>query len=142
MTPEDLARIHAAAFTQARPWSAAEFADLLDSPLVHLTPAPHGFALWRAVAGEVELLTIAVAPEAQGHGHGTRLMHAFLTEAAQVAEDVFLEVAADNAPAHALYVKAGFAESGRRPGYYSRSNGAAIDAILMSRRLCPVDNSV
>ena len=47
----------------------------------------------------------------------------------------FLEVAADNAAAQALYARAGFAESGRRRGYYRRPDGSGLDALVMQRAL-------
>lgn len=127
---EQLAALHGRAFTVPRPWSAAEFAGLLDSPLCFLVSVPGGFALGRVVAGEAELLTIAVEPEQQGQGIGRGLMAAFLAEArARGAEHVFLEVAADNARARALYAGAGFVETGRRRGYYD-----GVDAVVMVRQ--------
>jgi ribosomal-protein-alanine N-acetyltransferase len=51
------------------------------------------------------------------------------------AESLFLEVAADNPAAIDLYVAAGFAEVGRRRGYYSRRGYPAVDALIMRRDL-------
>ena len=130
MTPQALAQLHAAAFTSGRPWSADEFASLCAEAHTCLTTAEHGFALWRAVAGEAELLTIAVAPDRQGRGIGTALMRDWMAEAAQQADTAFLEVAADNAPACALYGKCGFAKVAERPAYYSRETGK-VDAWVM-----------
>jgi ribosomal-protein-alanine N-acetyltransferase len=134
VTPDELAAIHAAAFTEApRPWSAAEFADLLASPLCFLCAEPGGFALGRAVAGEAELLTIAVRPEAQGQGKGGALLAAFLAEAARRgASRCFLEVSERNAPAIALYRRAGFALAARRRHYYVDRSGPA-DALMMEK---------
>lgn len=131
MTPADMAKIHAAAFKQSRPWSVAEISDLLGSPLVRAETAAHGFALWRAIAGEAELLTIAVAPETQRRGIGTDLMRRFLQNAADMADVAFLEVAADNSSAIALYQRHGFAPSGLRKAYYPRPGGHNVDAIVM-----------
>jgi ribosomal-protein-alanine N-acetyltransferase len=47
------------------------------------------------------------------------------------AGPVFLEVSAANAAALALYRAAGFAEAGRRPGYYRTPEGAALDALVL-----------
>jgi len=119
-----------------RPWSEGEIADLLASPLCFVVTAPQGFAMGRLVAGEAELLTIAVDPVAQGQGVGRRLMRAFLDDLQQRgAETVFLEVAEGNAPARALYSRAGFVVTGRRRGYYHTPDGAAVDAVVMARRL-------
>ncbi len=131
MTPQDMAQIHAAAFTDARPWSASEFATLLESPHVFISQQPQGFALVRVVAGEAELLTIAVHPDHQGQGTGRALMSDWMAQAAATASEAFLDVAADNAPACALYAACGFVPAGRRTGYYRRSGAEAVDALLM-----------
>ena len=136
MTPDALAALHAAAFADQRPWSAAEFASLCDSPHVFLIPHPHGFALGRVILDEVELLTIATAPAARRQGIGRALLGAFETEAkGRGAALAHLEVAADNAPAMALYRACGWAETGRRKGYYPRADAGAVDAVLMQKRL-------
>lgn len=129
MTPPELAKIHAAAFTLSRPWSSAEFSDLLSQPTTHLFTQRGGFALVQTVAGEAELLTIAVYPEQQGIGIGRALMHDW-TRHVDV-ELAFLEVAADNLAALALYKSFGFAEVGRRAAYYARESGPSTDAIVM-----------
>ena len=137
MTPFDLATLHARAFTTPRPWSEAEFSALLTDPLAFLlVEGDAGFLLGRAVAGEAELLTLAVAPEARGRGLGRRLVSRFLYQARlRGADEAFLEVAEDNAPARAVYSRAGFTESGRRRGYYILPQGRAVDALVMRRML-------
>ena len=136
MTAADLALLHGAAFTMPRPWTAAEFADLMASPLVFLLNAPGGFVMGRVVADEAELLTIAVAPDRRGRGIAWALMQRFLDELAhRNAAHVFLEVAQSNAPARALYRKAGFSDGGLRRGYYHDSTGHPFDAIVMTRRI-------
>lgn len=130
MTPDSLSALHAAAFTQDRPWSASEFRSLLDSPHCHLDHRPHGFALWRAVAGEAELLTIATHPDHRRRGIAQDLMATWMTAAATLADTAFLEVAADNQSAIALYAKSGFETVSRRPKYYARPSGK-VDALLM-----------
>ena len=127
-----MARLHAAAFTTPRPWSEAEFSDLLASPHVFTVAEPAGFLIGRAVAGEAELLTVAVDPSARRQGIGTRLITGFLAEArAKNAESVFLEVAADNLAARALYAAAGFQPAGIRRGYYRTPLGQPVDALLL-----------
>ncbi|OYU17132.1 MAG: ribosomal-protein-alanine N-acetyltransferase [Rhodobacteraceae bacterium PARR1] len=133
MTPADLAALHAACFTTPRPWSAAEFADLISNRLVFLLTEPGGFLMGRVIADEAEVLTIAVDPAHRQQGIGARLMRRFLTESAsRGATSAFLEVAEGNIPARALYTRAGFAESGRRRGYYHLPDGTPDDALVMT----------
>jgi [ribosomal protein S18]-alanine N-acetyltransferase len=137
MTPAALATLHARAFTMPRPWSADEFAGWLADPLAFLlVEGDAGFLLGRAVAGEAELLTVAVAPEARGRGLGQRLVARFLYQARlRGAEVAFLEVAEDNGPARTVYSRAGFTDSGRRRGYYRRPQGGTVDALVLRRVL-------
>lgn len=139
MTSSDLATLHAAAFTMPRPWTADEFASLIARKGVFLiTHQTNGFALGRALAGEAELLTMAVVPNAQGQGIGHRLMDDFIAQARALgAEDVFLEVATTNAPAIALYLAHGFEDRGVRKGYYSAADGTPVDARVMGKTLKP-----
>lgn len=136
MTPEALADLHARCFTMPRPWSRDEFADLLASPHVFLVSRPQGFALGRVIAGEAELLTIAVAPQARRTGLGHALMRDFEAKARTLAaQEVFLEVAETNTPARALYRAQGYAEAGYRKSYYQAPNGARIDALILRKTL-------
>ncbi len=133
MTPDALAALHAACFTSPRPWSAAEFADLLSNPRVFLLTESGGFLMGRVIADEAEVLTIAVGPDQRQQGIGARLMRRFLTESSQRgAASAFLEVAEGNTPARALYARAGFTESGRRRGYYLHPDGTPDDALVMT----------
>lgn len=133
-----MAALHGASFTMPRPWRADEFRALLSSPRVFaLTEGTQGLLLGQVVVDEAELLTIAVYPTQRGQGMGRRLMQAFLAEAARRgATSAFLEVAADNAAALALYLACGFARTGQRRGYYHGPSGA-VDAVLMARPLGP-----
>lgn len=128
---ELLARLHASAFSAA--WSAAEIAALGG---VALRVGEDGFILVRTVAGEAEILTVGVRPDARGAGVGRALVQAALGEAAAAgAESVFLEVAEDNIPARRLYAGLGFAGVGRRPGYYPRPGAGPVDALVLRRAL-------
>lgn len=90
----------------------------------------------QAIAGEAELLTIAVDPAARRQGQGGYLLQAFIERARLLgSERAFLEVAADNAPAIHLYTRAGFDQTGRRKGYYHRPDGTREDALVMALML-------
>jgi ribosomal-protein-alanine N-acetyltransferase len=128
-----LAALHAMAF--ADPWPASAFAALLSLPETRLDAVADGFILTRLAADEAEILTLAVCPLGRRRGVGRRLVDtASAALAAEGATRLFLEVAEDNAAARALYAKAGFAEVGRRPGYYGRPSGT-VDALVLARDL-------
>lgn len=137
--PEALAALHARSIRTPAPYSAADFAGFLVDPLAFvLVEGDAGLLLGRAVAGEAELLTIAVAPEARRRGLGRKLIARFLYQAQlRAAERAFLEVAADNSAAIALYESAGFARAGVRRGYYLTPEGQRVDALVMARELAP-----
>ena len=93
-----------------------------------------GFVLARQAADEAEILMLAVLPAARRQGLGRRLVEACAAEAARHgATTLFLEVAAGNDAARALYRATGFAQVGRRRGYYA--DGA--DALVLRRPLSP-----
>lgn len=103
------------------------------------TDAVLGVLLARVVVDEAEILLLAVEPQARRRGIARLLLEAGLTAAnGRGARSVFLEVAAGNTGAAALYEREGFVRSGRRPGYYRRPGQPPDDAILMARKL-PVD---
>lgn len=136
MTPEALAVLHGLCFAHPRPWSAGEFTALLGAPGVFLCAGEKSFALGRVVAGEAELLTLAVHPDAQRAGLGRARLAAFEAEArTRGAEKAFLEVAADNAPALALYRSAGYGQTGARRGYYTTAAGQPVDALVLVKTL-------
>ena|SRR5271166_3229140 len=86
-----------------------------------------GFLVARHLAPEWELENIAVAPEARRSGLGMQLLNAFLTRVKETdSQSVFLEVRESNAPARALYDKAGFHQTGRRNAYYADPSEDAI----------------
>jgi ribosomal-protein-alanine N-acetyltransferase len=129
MTPAEAARVHAAAFAPDRGWSPGEISDLLASAHVTLHAEDQAFALVRSFGEEAELLTLAVAPDVRRQGRARGLLQRWF--AAERAKTAFLEVAADNHPAIALYRDMGFAEIAVRKAYYTREKRAAVDALLM-----------
>lgn len=82
------------------------------------------------VSGEVaDVMTVAVAPAAQGHGLGRRLLDQLVARArAQGAQWLMLEVRADNLAARSLYEKRGFSVLQVRPRYYQPGD---VDAMVM-----------
>ena len=126
-------------------WDRASIAGLLGTPgcfafiAVEEDAGPVGLVIARTAGAESEILTIGILPDNRRAGHGRALADAAAGHAAgKGAEVQFLEVAADNAAALALYADCGFRQVGRRPGYYRRGGGR-VDAILLRRALAGPD---
>jgi [ribosomal protein S18]-alanine N-acetyltransferase len=104
--------------------------------LVQDNADPIGFALWRSVLDETELLLLAVVPPWRRHGIGSRLLARLMDDlCAQDQTELFLEVRERNNPARALYNRHGFVIIGRRARYYLGSGGVFEDALTMRRSL-------
>lgn len=86
------------------------------------------------LGGEVaDIMTMAVAPQAQGHGLGRRLLDELVARAiADHAAYLMLEVRADNAPARKLYDSRGFETISVRKRYYQPGD---VDALVMRLNL-------
>lgn len=79
------------------------------------------------MAGELEILNVAVIPELRGRGLGRLVFGRVLAEAtAGGMTRSVLEVRPSNTPALALYRRYGFAEVGRRVGYYPDTREDAL----------------
>ena len=121
-------------------WTRAMYRDELSQrDTRHYLVAEDGAESERAIVGyagliayddEAHVATIGVATAAQGKGIGSLLLDALLAEADRRSPVVLLEVRADNEVAQGLYRRRGFAEIGRRRGYYQPSG---TDAVVMKR---------
>ncbi|MEX2328311.1 MAG: GNAT family N-acetyltransferase, partial [Nitriliruptoraceae bacterium] len=79
------------------------------------------------LAGSAHVLDIAVDPAWQGRGVGRALLARLLAVADQWGVDgVTLEVRSGDGRARRMYGRAGFVESGTRPGYYPDGDDAVI----------------
>ncbi|AAL53159.1 ribosomal-protein-alanine acetyltransferase [Brucella melitensis bv. 1 str. 16M] len=130
-------RIHAVAFHHG--WSSDDFRSLIAQDTIFgFIARPQGkpneacgFVLARLVAGEAEILTIAVSRDVQRQGVGRMLMDGVLRHLYQErAETLFLEVDEANIAAQALYRRLGFQKVGDRPAYYETANGRSAALIL------------
>ena len=134
-----LAKLHAACFDKG--WSTSEFAGLLQSPgyaalLAHSAEGPVGFLLYRTAADEAEVITIGVDPALHRRGAGQALLNKAISQLKSFnIKTMFLDVAASNIEAIALYAKAGFLEVGKRKAYYARPNAPAEDALVLRLNL-------
>ncbi|MFZ5618736.1 MAG: ribosomal protein S18-alanine N-acetyltransferase [Pseudomonadota bacterium] len=123
----------------AASWGASAVADGLTAPHVAaLIAFPEGereaagFAFWRPLGEEAEILSIGVAPTKQRRGCARALLAEIIAQACgRGVRKLFLEVAVANAPAEALYATLGFERIGRRKRYY-RNGG---DALVMRLNL-------
>lgn len=139
----ECARIHATAF--AHSWSAEDFGELLADRRVVADGAAHagaqaqgltGFVLSRNVAGEAEILTLAVDAANRGRGLGQLLLSRHLARLAeQGVRCILLEADAENGAALALYRKHRFVEVGTRKAYYPRRDGLKGKALILRRDL-------
>jgi len=94
-----------------------------------------GFSLSRTIAGESELLLLAVPPDRQRQGIGTRLLDDFVERArSEGVSRIHLEVR-DGNPAVGMYTGAGFRAVGRRRNYYHARDGKRFDAITLVQKL-------
>ena len=113
---QDIAQLQAAG---ARVWVDVEDGELA------------GAVASREVAGEAEILNLAVGAAWRRRGIGRRLMQMAVEEAiSRGVKRVFLEVRESNAGARAFYSGLGFAQEGRRREYY---RNPLEDALLLSR---------
>jgi ribosomal-protein-alanine N-acetyltransferase len=134
-----IAALHGASFH--RGWSDGEIENLLidRNVLAHRATVGDslaGFILSRLVAGEAEILSIAVAPARRRQGLSGRLLDLHLRRLAGLGtRTVFLEVDEDNVPARRLYARAGFREVGRRDAYYQDRPGESAAALVLRRDL-------
>jgi ribosomal-protein-alanine N-acetyltransferase len=125
-----IASLHIASFQ--RGWGEDEVYRLLieNSVVAHramIGRTMAGFILSRMAAGEAEILSIAIAPARRGRGLARPLLDLHLRRLAGLgARAVFLEVDEHNAPARALYRRAGFHDVGRRQSYYQSGASALV----------------
>ena len=137
----EIAQLHARLFDPG--WDQPSVAKLLEHPgsttLIGRTGFPKtsvGFAMAQIAADDAEILAIGVDEGWQRLGLGKKLVEGVVRSLARAGvKRLFLEVADDNAAARALYAKAGFLEAARRKGYYARSAGPAVDALVLSKAL-------
>lgn len=115
-------------------WTRSQCAGILPMDGVKLLAAEGdcdllGFALYRTVLDDAELLLLAVSPAAQGTGIGRKLLGQFIDDAKKKgASKVHLEVR-DGNRATRFYEAAGFVPAGRRRNYYRGADGQQYDAL-------------
>jgi len=132
-----LIRIEAQSFGP-RSWGEKSILESFDAPGIFVLmagktiKAPAGFAIWRFLGVEAELLTLGVALQLRRSGLARALLREIIDTAAKKgAARLFLDVDAANTAARGLYAQAGFEQTSVRHAYYR--DGA--DAIVMQKML-------
>jgi len=133
---DDVMAVMTAAFgdSYGEAWTRSQCAGILPMNGVRLLVADDnaqllGFALYRTMAEDAELLLLAVSPAAQGNGIGRKLLDQFIEDAKKKgAAKIHLEVR-DGNPAIRFYEAAGFTPAGRRRNYYRAPTGQQYDAL-------------
>lgn len=140
--PEDapaIAALQQASFDDH--WSVDSVGRLLTGPanlslLAERDGVIQGFLIGQCVVDTAEVLAVAVEATARRVGWGGALLTGFERVAqASGAERVILDVAADNAPALALYTARGYETIARRDRYYAMGRPAPVDALVMAKNL-------
>lgn len=135
---DDIVALHGRLFDP--PWDRDSIASLIEHPAaaafvaqVREPNAFAGFVIGQIAADEAEILSIGVAPEWQRHGIARQMIEGLVRAARRAGvKRLFLEVSADNTPALKLYRGLGFAQVGRRKGYYRRPTGQPVDAFVLA----------
>jgi ribosomal-protein-alanine N-acetyltransferase len=134
-----IASLHAICFEDA--WHAELLGRILNAPgAFGLFTRPNGkimgFVICRSTGEEGEILSLAVAPGLRRNGLGALLLDAAKAQAVKFKIGaLFLEVAEDNIAARRLYENSDFSTVGRRPHYYRRRYGPAVDALTLRCKL-------
>ncbi len=138
MTAADLDAVMAVeAAAYSFPWTRGNFIDSLAAGYLAEVMAGRdgsliGYFIAMPGVDELHLLNLTVAPELQGRGHGSALLDAVRAHGRiRGLAALWLEVRESNERARALYRRRGFAEVGRRRGYYPAAGGRREDAIVM-----------
>jgi [ribosomal protein S18]-alanine N-acetyltransferase len=100
-----------------------------------------GYILFRAMADEGEILSLAVRPKVRKHGIASKILtRTLILMNREHVKRVFLEVSVTNRAAIAFYRTFGFQIIGVRKGYYTsiqgkKTNALALCLTLSSRRI-------
>ena len=119
------------------PWTRGNFVDSLAAGYTAWTlRSGHeliGYCVAMTGVDEMHLLNITVAPASRRRGHARRLLAGLVQVCRErAANRLWLEVRESNVDARGTYRHLGFAEVGRRRGYYPAPQSRREDAIVMT----------
>ena len=136
MKSNALADIHGRSFITPRPWSEAEFDELLLKDSTFLISSENSFLLGMLTDYEAEILTLAVDPMKRRLGIAKKMLDEFEDRCLEKRiNKIILEVAKNNNQALKLYESCNFEITGKRRDYYSSPEGKKIDAIIMTKSI-------
>jgi len=138
MAMDDVDAVHALECSVfPHPWSRGNFVDSLASGYdAWVLRGPDdelvGYFLLMYALDEAHLLDVAVAAPRHGSGLGRYLLDRIVARARSLRmASILLEVRPSNERALQVYQRYGYAEIGRRKGYYPAHEGRREDAIVM-----------
>ncbi len=138
MRPEDvpfISRLEEETFSM--PWSAESFLQMIErEDTEYFVAEEDGHLLGGCglllIAGEGNITTVAVVPEARRRGVASGLLTYLMAEGDRAGLTAYtLEVRVSNAAAIGLYEKLGFISEGIRPNFYEKPTE---DAVIMWKR--------
>ncbi|AKL98587.1 ribosomal protein S18-alanine N-acetyltransferase [Endomicrobium proavitum] len=119
-----------------RPWTQDMFIASASNKKVNFKVALEngavaGYCLYWIIAGETEILNIAVCPLRRRRSYAKAMLADVITKSQKEnSKAVFLDVRSDNEAAKKLYFSAGFEQIGVRKKYYKNK-----DALLLRKNL-------
>lgn len=118
-------------------WTARDYARVPNAGMIawvaEIEGVVAGFLVARRIARELEILNLAVRPDARRRGLGRALIQfAFAWGKQFDAKTVYLEVRVSNRVAQEFYKRHQFQETGRRPLYYSNP---VEDALVLTAHI-------
>jgi ribosomal-protein-alanine N-acetyltransferase len=143
MVVDDVDEVHALECSVfPHPWSRGNFVDSLSSGYDAWVLREEGsgqlagYFLLMYALDEAHLLDVAVAGSRHGTGLGRYLLERIAARARGMGmTSILLEVRPSNERALNVYRRHGYAEIGRRKGYYPAHEGKREDAIVMRYEL-------
>lgn len=105
----------------------SDIRELLETDIVELG----GYLIWNDIAGESELLRIAISNKYKRMGLGSALMERYIELAGKTCDRFLLEVRAGNSSAIRLYERYNYNKIAIRKNYY---NSPVEDALIFERK--------
>ncbi len=134
---EDILQIENSIYSN--PWTEGIFKDCIRIGYNSWVYTEQGqllsYGLVAVAVEEAHILNLCVLPDAQGQGHGKRMLYKLIAVAEErQARSIFLEVRKSNEIAKKLYQQEGFNRIGLRKGYYPSACGRE-DALVFAKEL-------